>query len=145
MIIEDTSFVDGLMNNEKAPFGNFAGSLRQKLMKEHLGESKLIKDCISDAFYKDVWLRRASKNTKFFEETFDCVPSDEITTMEDNQKSLDKRPLADLLPSEKYLSSQKIKQIQGYLVLLPLNYLKDVNLLPSVFAKEGLVPTITWT
>ena len=71
MIIEDKSFVDGLMNNEKAPFGKFSGSLRQKLMKEHLGESKLIKDCISDAFYKDVWLRRASKNTKFFEETFD--------------------------------------------------------------------------
>ena len=144
MIIEDTNFVDGLMNNEKAPFGKFAGSLREKLMKEHLGESKskLIKDCISDAFYKDVWLRRASKNTKLFEETFDCVPSEKITTMEGNQKSLHKRPLAE---SEKYLSSEKVKQIQGYLVLLPLNYLKDVNLLPSVFAKEGLVPTITWT
>jgi hypothetical protein len=35
--------------------------------------------------------------------------------------------------------------IEGYLVLLPLHYLEDVNLLPPLFAKEGLVPIVTWT
>ena len=46
---------------------------------------------------------------------------------------------------DKYGALQKIKEIQGYLVLLPLNYLSEVNLLPSGFTKEGLVPIITWT
>ena len=142
MIIEDTVFENGVMNNEKAPFGKFAGSLRQKLMQEHLGESKPIKDCISDTFYKDVWLKRASKNTKLFEEIFDCVPSDDVTTLEDNQKDLQKLSLAE---TEKYIALQKTKEIQGYLVLLPLNYLKDVNLLPPIFTKESLAPTVLWT
>ena len=65
----------------------------------------------------------------------------QVTTLEANQAG-NQRPLAE---RDKYLSLQKIKEIQGNLVLLPLNYLSEVNLLPSVFAKEGLVPTITWT
>ena len=142
MLIEDTVFENGVMDNEKVPFGKFAGSLRQKLMQEHLGESKPIKDCISDTFYKDVWLRIASKNSKIFEEIFDCVPSDNVTTLEDNLKDLQKRPLAE---TEKYLSLQKVKQIQGHLVLLPLNYLKDVNMLPKIGTMESLAPTIMWT
>ena len=35
--------------------------------------------------------------------------------------------------------------LQGNLVMLPLDFLKDENLLPSTFAKEGIVPTVTWT
>ena len=65
----------------------------------------------------------------------------QVTILEANQAG-NQRPLAE---RDKYLSMQKIKEIQGNLVLLPLNYLSEVNLLPSVFAKEGLVPTVTWT
>jgi len=140
VILEDTVFENGVMDGEKAPFGKFAGTLRQKLMQEHLAFDT-VKDCISETFYKDIWLRRASKNTKLYEEIFDCFPSDKVTTLEENQTG-NKRPLAE---RDKYLSLQKIQEIQGNLVLLPLNYLSEVNLLPSVFAKEGLVPTITWT
>ena len=78
MILEDTVFENGVMDGEKAPFGKFAGTLRQKLMQEHLAFDT-VKDCISETFYKDIWLRRASKNTKLYEEIFDCFPSDKVT------------------------------------------------------------------
>ena len=78
MILEDTVFENGVMDGEKAPFGKFSGSLRQKLMQEHLAFDT-VQDCISETFYKDIWLRRASKNTKLYEEIFDCLPSDEVT------------------------------------------------------------------
>ena len=71
-------FENGVMDGEKAPFGKFAGSLRQKLMQEHLAFDT-VKDCISETFYKDIWLLRASKNTKLYEEIFDCFPSDKVT------------------------------------------------------------------
>ena len=74
MILEDTVFENGVMDGEKAPFGKFAGTLRQKLMQEHLAFDS-VKDCISETFYKDIWLLRASKNTKLYEEIFDCFPS----------------------------------------------------------------------
>ena len=78
VILEDTVFENGVMDGEKAPFGKFAGTLRQKLMQEHLAFDT-VKDCISETFYKDIWLRRASKNTKLYEEIFDCFPSDKVT------------------------------------------------------------------
>ncbi len=34
---------------------------------------------------------------------------------------------------------------QGNLVMLPLHFLEDENLAPPLLAKEGIVPTITWT
>ena len=143
VIIEDTEFEEGTMDGQKVEFGKFAGNLRLKLMQEHLGSIDIdLKDCISDSFYKDVWLKIASKNTKLFEETFLCLPTDEVKTMDDNKKYLLKRSLAH---SDKFLALQKMKEVQGYLVLLPLSYLEDTNLLPGKFVKEGMVPTRLWT
>jgi hypothetical protein len=35
--------------------------------------------------------------------------------------------------------------LQGNLVLLPFKFLENEDLLPSYFAKEGIVPSVTWT
>ena len=62
LLIEDTEFLPGRMN----------GSLRRFLMKEHLGRlgdvdgDQSVMDPVSDAFYKDVWLRTAATNAKVF-------------------------------------------------------------------------------
>lgn len=144
VIIEDNDFETTTMNGIPIPSGKFASSLRQDLMMEHLGlESKSqVEDCICDSFYKDIWLKIAAKNTKYYEELFNCIPNDEIKTLEDNEKYLSKRPKAE---TDKYGTLQKTKLLQGYLVLLPLCYLENENLLPPVSSKEGLVPTILWT
>ena len=144
LILEDQEFTQGQMNGKIFPRGKLAGKLRMDLMKGHLGllNEDIVADCISDSFYKDVWLRRASKNTKLFDETFMCIPTDEVKNMEENLKYLQKRPLAE---TDKFAASQKIREIKGYLVLLPLLYLENENLCPSWLVKGGMVPTITWT
>ena len=85
LILEDQEFTQGQMNGKFCPRGKLAGKLRMDLMKEHLGllNEDIVEDCISDTFYKDVWLRRASKNTKLFDETFMCIPTDEVKNMEE--------------------------------------------------------------
>ena len=39
---------------------------------------------------------------------------------------------------------EELKRIQGHLVLMPLLFLDEVNLLPPVGTKEGMVPTSVW-
>lgn len=144
MLIEDSEFIDGSMNGEKVLCGKFAGSLRKKLMLEHLGleDEDLVQDCIGDTFYKDLWISTAAKNTKLFEETFFCVPTNEVKTLEENRAYLQRGTLAD---SDKYFALKKMKNVKGYLVMLPLSYLENTSLLPPLTSKEGLAPTELWT
>ena len=144
IIIEDTEFIEINFNQKLIQSGKLTGKLRMQLMSDHLDcDLNLVQDCISDHFWKNIWLRIASKNTKIFDETFLCIPTDNVTTMEDNIDYLNKkRPLAE---TDKFGALQKVQDLQGYLVLLPLHYLENENLSPSVFVKEGIVPTMLWT
>lgn len=68
------------MDGEPYKAGKYAFSLRKRLFREHLGllnqreETIDIRDPISDAFYKDTWIRIAALNTKVYEEIFRCIP-----------------------------------------------------------------------
>lgn len=89
------------MNSEPFPSGKFAGSLRKRIFKEHLGllgrEDELIDfdvtDPISDEFYKDKWYSTASLNTEFYEKVFHCIPSDKVEDFSQLKEYLSKKPL----------------------------------------------------
>lgn len=73
------------MNGNEFPCGNYAGTLRQHLFKEHLGilgkeaETDIdVSDPVIDQFYKDVWYQTAELNTEFYEKVFHCIPSDKV-------------------------------------------------------------------
>jgi len=168
--IEDTEFDDNCrMNKQMFRSGKFAGSLRRRLMREHLGllptfidevaasapdsdkntqslsekiASQPVDDCCSDEFYKDVWVKTASLNTKIFEEWFSCSPTDTVKTLKDLQEYTAKIPQSEF---DRYGAKQALKGVKGNLVLLPLYFLSDENLLPPYLSKEWLVPAETWT
>ena len=142
LYIEDEEFTEGVMNGSQVKCGKLVGALRKQLMNEHLGSHFDVQDCISDKFYKDIWFRTAAKNTKIFDEIFLCIPTDHVKTMEENKNYLSKIPLAQ---TDKFMAFEKLKEIQGYLVLLPLLYLESENLTPNYFTKEFLAPTMMWT
>ena len=142
LYIEDEEFTEGVMNGSQVKCGKLVGALRKQLMNEHLGSHFDVQDCISDKFYKDIWFRTAAKNTKIFDEIFLCIPTDHVKTMEENKNYLSKIPLA---RTDKFTAFEKLKEIQGYLVLLPLLYLESENLTPNYFTKEFLAPTMMWT
>ena len=142
LYIEDEEFTEGVMNGSQVKCGKLVGALRKQLMNEHLGSHFDVQDCISDKFYKDIWFRTAAKNTKIFDEIFLCIPTDHVKTMEENKNYLSKIPLSQ---TDKFMAFEKLKEIQGYLVLLPLLYLESENLTPNYFTKEFLAPTMMWT
>ncbi|CAH1104900.1 unnamed protein product [Psylliodes chrysocephalus] len=150
VIIEDETFLDGVMNGNAFPCGKFAGSLRKHLFKEHLGLLNKtdevfdidVSDPIAKRFYKDVWYQTASLNTEFYEKVFHCLPSDNVQTFADLRKNHEEKPLwiEELSKAEKMLET-----IQGHIVLLPLNFLSKEYLMPAAGSVEGMMPTSLWT
>lgn len=149
VLLTDESFEDGKMNGQSYPCGIFAGSLRRRLFREHLGLLNKnnknffdISDPISSKFWKDVWQKTSRNNTELFDEIFRCLPNNSLTTLSEMKRYQDKVPLC---RSDRELADQKIKEIQGFLVDLPLKFLCDENLIPSNATKEGILPTSLWT
>uniref|UniRef100_A0A6P7FC96 Phospholipase n=1 Tax=Diabrotica virgifera virgifera TaxID=50390 RepID=A0A6P7FC96_DIAVI len=151
VLIEDEIFEDGVMNGKTFPSGKFAGSLRKYLFKEHLGilEKQTsqflnidVTDPVIDSFYKDVWYKTAELNTEFYEKVFHCLPTDSVETFADLTKNREGKPL---WVNEFSRSDKMLESIQGHIVLLPLNFLKNEYLQPAVSSAEGWMPTSLWT
>ncbi|XP_011637945.1 phospholipase D2 isoform X2 [Pogonomyrmex barbatus] len=148
VIIHDQEFEDGRMNDIPFPCGKFASSLRKQLFREHLGllntkENINIDDAIIKSFYKDIWCARSKRNTEIYEEIFHCIPSDKVVNFAILRQYQEKLPLSISNP----LLAQEMtdKDIKGYLVDLPLNFLCNEDLKPAVGTVEGMMPTALWT
>ena len=148
VIITDESFDDGKMNGQTYPCGHFAGQLRKYLFREHLGLLDSgdcgidITDPTIESFYKDVWQQTSQQNSTLFEEIFRCIPSNSIKTLADFKKynqgpALCRTNLREAL--------KKLKEIDGFLVDYPLEFLSNEILTPPPTSKEGFMPTSLWT
>nr|CAH7741167.1 unnamed protein product [Callosobruchus chinensis] len=119
VIIEDEAFEDGIMNGSAFPCGQFSGSLRKYLFKEHLGvlgkENELfdfdVTDPISDHFYHEIWRKSASLNTEFYEKVFHCLPTDSVQTFADLKKNHEEKPLwiSEYSRAQKMLESIQVR------------------------------------
>ncbi|XP_039258674.2 phospholipase D1-like isoform X3 [Styela clava] len=151
MLIEDTEMIDSTMDGKSFQVGRFASRLRKRVFAEHLGllpeelvESNFeptenIDDIACDKFFKDVWFRIAGINTNVYEKVFKCVPSDIVAKFSDiaNFQSHQMKNVDQM--------KEELEKIQGYLVLLPLFFLKDEPLRPEGLTKESMAPTALWT
>ncbi|XP_074110458.1 phospholipase D isoform X1 [Cotesia typhae] len=147
VIIHDLDFQEGQMNSSPYPCGNFAGSLRKQLFREHLGllwssENINVDDIIKNSFYFDIWKKTSSQNTDIFEQVFRCIPSNEVTDF----KSLDNYlQQVSLSTSDPIAAQEMLMNIRGHLVDLPLEFLKDETLTPAAGTVVGIMPTSLWT
>ncbi|XP_067674239.1 phospholipase D1-like isoform X2 [Haliotis asinina] len=125
--------------------GKFASSLRRTLFNEHLGLGDAgyeVDDIVSDSFYKGVWIHRASINTTMYDKVFNCIPCDSVHSFADLKKFQAEKPLVEINQSE---AEEMLKKVKGYVVLIPLNFLKYENLAPKVGTKEAILPSYLWT
>ncbi|GAB1606903.1 phospholipase D1-like [Argonauta hians] len=144
VVIKDVDTFPVQYNGKPHQAGYFSSSLRKTVFMEHLGvdsDESLI-DPVSDAFYKELWIRHASINTSIYEKVFNCVPNDRISTFDELKKYNKKSALAEDDPEK---AREMLKNIQGHLVLIPLTFLSNENLTPPPGAKEALLPTVLWT
>lgn len=73
---QDEQFIDGIMNGEAFPSGRFAGALRKRLFREHLGLmgedlerlGKSLDDPCSNEFYRNWWKATSKTNTDMYED-----------------------------------------------------------------------------
>lgn len=148
IIITDESFENGLMNGESYPCGIFAGSLRKRLFREHLGlldgksQNIDISDPIIGKFWNDNWLKISHRNTELYDEIFRCIPTDHVTTLAQIKRYQEENPA--LCSADPAKAQEKVQEIQGFLVDLPLKFLEGENLIPSGTSKEGIMPTSLW-
>ncbi|XP_046564416.1 phospholipase D1-like [Haliotis rubra] len=125
--------------------GKFASSLRRTLFNEHLGLGDAgyeVDDIVSDSFYKGEWIHRASINTTMYDKVFNCIPCDSVHSLTDLKKFQAEKPLVETNQSE---AEEMLKKVKGYVVLMPLNFLKYENLAPKVGTKEAILPSYLWT
>jgi len=146
--------VPSTMAGEKYKAGKFALSLRKRLMQEHLGLLEdshhkadpgyeiSVDDPVIDSFYHNIWREVANENTRIFEETFRCYPTNLVETFQELVVWRGEIPLSQ---SDQNQAKENLKKLIGNLVNFPMDFLKQENLSPTITSKEGLVPSAVFT
>ncbi|CAG7818835.1 unnamed protein product [Allacma fusca] len=146
VIYQDEEYIQSFMDGKEYKAGKFAHSLRVNLFREHLGLLQNLevdlRDPISDDFYVDVWLNTSITNTEIYDTVFQCVPTDNCQTFARLREYQQDTPLCHLNPDA---ARKALEKVQGFLVMLPLQFLCQENLLPATGTREALMPTALWT
>uniref|UniRef100_A0AC34Q529 Phospholipase n=1 Tax=Panagrolaimus sp. JU765 TaxID=591449 RepID=A0AC34Q529_9BILA len=154
LVVTDRQFTPGVMDGQPYDCGKFAGSLRKRLMKEHLGllEGVLhpvepgidinVDDPVSDEFFFNVWSKIATDNTKIYEEVFRVIPTDLVESFDELRYWSKEMPMSQYNPE---MAKARLKETVGNLVQFPTNFLLKENLSPQITSKEGLVPSSLFT
>lgn len=150
VVITDEVYGEGRMNGDSFPAGLYASRLRKFLFKEHLGlldprpERHLVDvtDPIIDGFYNGIWRRTSYRNTRIYDEVFKCIPTDHVKTFAELKSYVESPKLC---KTDVPLAEEEIAKIEGFLVDLPLEFLKNEVLTPPTTSKEGIMPTSLWT
>ncbi|XP_047331779.1 phospholipase D zeta 1-like [Impatiens glandulifera] len=163
IVVEDKEFVESSMNGKPWKAGKFAHSLRVTLWAEHLGLQRQqvdqIRDPIADSTYKELWLETAKINTMIYQDVFGCVPNDTIQSRHAFRQSMNHakekvgHTTIDLGVAPEKLEIfeegkeksimmdpiEKLKDVKGFLVLFPLEFMKEENLKPVFVESEFYV------
>ncbi|XP_065333308.1 phospholipase D1 [Cloeon dipterum] len=148
VVIEDEEMIDSLMNGSPYLAGRYAGTMRRRIFREHLGllESAegdaLVRDPVSDEFYHERWRKTADTNTDVFQKVFNCMPSDEVRNFQQLQEYQSITPLC---LRDKIEARNCLKEVNGHLVHMPLSFLCEENLAQANSFVEGMLPSALWT
>ncbi|XP_075214567.1 phospholipase D [Lycorma delicatula] len=150
VVVQDEQFKSVVWGGKDAKSGYYCGSLRRRLFREHLGildptvinDQIQVFDPISPNFYHSTWRQIAQSNTDIYEKVFQCIPSDRVTCFASLRRYQIEIPLYESDPES---ASVLLKNIQGHLVMLPLEFLCNEVLTPNPSSVTGIMPTSLWT
>ncbi|UJR32480.1 hypothetical protein I4U23_019942 [Adineta vaga] len=145
LVVNDIEMIDSHLNGQLEQVGVFCSTWRKKLFRQILGiqdEDKInIDDPCSDELYE--YFRRIAKhNTEVYEEVFNAVPTNQIRRFADIE-AYNKR--SKLKETDPYTAHDKCKQIQGFIVEFPIDFLADDVIKPKWNTSEGIAPMSLWT
>ncbi|CAF4844628.1 unnamed protein product [Rotaria sp. Silwood1] len=139
LFVKDDEMIDSQLNGQKQKVGLFSSTWRKKLFRQLLGikneEEMSVDDPCSDEFYEH-FRRRAKYNAQIYEEVFNTLPTNRVRTFSEVNSYTHQSKLRDTDP---LTAHEKCKQIKGFVVEFPLEYLADDVLMPRWTTKEGLI------
>ncbi|CAF4827457.1 unnamed protein product, partial [Rotaria sp. Silwood1] len=104
-------------------------------------EEMSVDDPCSDEFYQ-YFRQTAKKNAQIYEEVFNTLPTNRVKTFTEVENYVQPPKLRDTDP---LTAHEKCKQIKGFVVEFPLEFLADDFLMPNWTTSEGIAPILLWT
>ncbi|CAF1294151.1 unnamed protein product [Rotaria sordida] len=137
LVVNDVEMIDSCLNGHKEKVGLFCSTWRKKLFRLLLGikneEEINVDDPCSDEFYQ-YFRRIAQKNTQIYEEVFNSLPTNQIRRFADVE-AYEKR--SKLKETDPQTAHDKCKEIQGFIVEFPIEYLADDVIMPKWNTSAG--------
>ncbi|KVH93523.1 Phospholipase D family [Cynara cardunculus var. scolymus] len=138
ILIKDREFTESTMNGEPWNAGKFANSLRLSLWSEHLGlhgdEIREIRDPIADKTYKDLWSATARANSQIYQDVYAFRQSMNFWKEKLGHTTIDLGVAPEKL--ESLTSMEILKQVRGFLVSFPLQFMCQEDLRPMFSESE---------
>jgi len=125
-----------MINSEMAgsPFkvSQFAHDFRMRLWRDFLGlsaDDDSILDPVCPEVYRDMWLGISRRNTEIYKSVFAAIP-DNVTQLSDFENKTEPN------------NPERLKNVQGYLVDFPLDFLKDEKRIYEGIISKEVMPTV---
>ncbi|CAF3547959.1 unnamed protein product [Rotaria socialis] len=145
LVVNDIEMVDSQLNGQTQKVGLFSSTWRKKLFRQLLGikneQEMNVDDPCSDEFY-EYFRQTAKRNSQIYEEVFSTLPSNQVRTFVDVETYAQRPKLKETDP---LTAHEKCKQIKGFIVECPLEFLVDDVLMPRWNTSEGMAPILLWT
>ncbi|UJR34309.1 hypothetical protein I4U23_021712 [Adineta vaga] len=145
LVVNDTEMIDSQLNGQTQKVGKFCSTWRKKLFRQILGiqnENDMnVDDPCSDEFYQ-YFRETAKKNAIIYEEVFNTLPTNNIRLFTEVEGYTQKPKFKETDP---LAAHEKCKQIKGFVVQFPLDFLADDVLMPKWNTSEGMAPILLWT
>ncbi|XP_075062479.1 phospholipase D2 [Mixophyes fleayi] len=146
VMVEDTEFVQSVMDEKPYEAGKFALGLRMDCFNTVLGALTPpcldVSDPVSDQFFNEIWNHTALNNAALYDQVFRCLPTNAVQNHRVRQTYT---AVGNLASSDPSLSREMLTRVRGHLVEFPLHFLSEEYLLPPLNSKEGVIPTEVWT
>ena len=133
VVIKDKKKVESIIDGQNVLVRDFAYSLRIKLFQEftQCDDLSILQDPLSQNFW-NFWKTTAENNTFLYRHVFRCLPDDAVHKIEQ---------ISEFERGNCFLEYDKLRNgVRGFLVMFPLEFLKDESLKISIFDKEYLLP-----
>ncbi|CAF0819823.1 unnamed protein product [Adineta steineri] len=145
LVVSDTEMIDSKLNGQTQKVGTFSSTWRKKLFRQLLGikkeEDMNVDDPCSDEFY-NYFRDTAKNNAQIYEEVFNTLPTNRVREFAQVESYVGRPKLKQTDPLSAH---EKCKQIQGFIVEFPLEFLADDVLMPKWNTSEGMAPILLWT
>ncbi|CAF4014666.1 unnamed protein product [Adineta steineri] len=145
LVVNDLEMIDSHLNDQMTKVGRFCSTWRKTLFRHILGieneEEINVDDPCTDEFY-EYFRRIAKNNTQIYEEVFNTIPTNQVRQYDDIEAYSQRPSLKDTDPQTAY---NKCKQIQGFIVEFPIEFLTDDSIMPKLITSQGVAPSSLWT